>query len=151
MENLPVQALDFFTETVSETISMGYFPTIYKESLLSFIEKPGKALQDPFNYRPISLLELPGKIIEKLICRRLVYHLRSTDNINNNQYGFTAGRGTQIALAKLYEIIAMSQTQGQGCNVVSRDIKKAFDKVWHDGLRYKLWHTDPPDIILKLT
>ena len=151
MENLPVQALDFFMETVNETISMGYFPTIYKKALLSFIEKPGKALQDPFNYRPISLLELPGKIIEKLICRRLVYHLRSTDNINNNQYGFTAGRGTQIALAKLYEIIAMSQAQGQDCNVVSRDIKKAFDKVWHDGLRYKLWHTDPPDIILKLT
>ena len=33
----------------------------------------------------------------------------------------------------------------------SRDIKKAFDKVWHQGLKYKLWKTNPPSTLLKIT
>ena len=69
--------------------------------------------------------------------------------INENQYGFTKGRATQVALAKLYETIAVAQSQGHGCNVVSRDISKAFDKVWHNGLKFKFWEQNLPEILLK--
>ena len=147
--NLPDSAIDFFNQMVNESLSMGYFPALYKKALLNFIEKPGKDHREPKNYRPISLLELPGKIMEKLLLRRLVAHLGDAGRINANQFGFVAGRGTQIALAQMYEAIAMSQAQGQGCSVVSRDISKAFDKVWHTGLKIKLWQSGPPEVLLK--
>ena len=150
LKNLPDAMIELYTETTNETLSMGYFPDLYKKGLFRFIGKPGKSPTSVENYRPISLLEVPFKIFEKVIQSRLLKHLHDNNLINVNQYGFTKGRGTQTALAKLYEIVAISQAEGRGCNVVSRDIKKAFDKVWHDGLKFKMLHGNFPDILLRV-
>lgn len=150
LKQLPDPMLDSFTETINETLSMGYFPKMSKKANLIFIGKKGKAQDITTNYRPISLLEVPGKVIEKLILQRLQIYLMNNNLINKNQYGFTQGRGTQVALGKMYEIIAMSQNQGKSCNVVSRDIQKAFDKVWHGGLKYKMKTANFPELLLKI-
>ena len=54
-----------------------------------------------------------------------------------------------MAIAKVYEAIAINQHHRKQCNVVQRDIEKAFDKVWHDGLRYKIVKLGLPTIIEK--
>ncbi|XP_064110270.1 uncharacterized protein LOC135218056 [Macrobrachium nipponense] len=74
------------------------------------------------------------------------------DNLltNNNQYGFTQGKGTQLALSRLYEFIAVKKSLGYGCNLISRDVSRAFDKVWHDGLKYKLLEAQLPDLPTRL-
>ena len=149
LRQLPEDAFAYYVDTANESMSMGYFPTLFKKALLTFIEKPGKTPTDVNNYHPISLLEVAGKIYEKIILKRLNHFLEEKNLINENQYGFTKGRGTQVALAKLYETIAVAQSQGHGCNVVSRDISKAFDKVWHNGLKFKFWEQNPPEILLK--
>ena len=150
LKQLPPVMINIFTEATNETFSMGYYPDLYKKGMIRFCGKPGKPLTSAMNYRPISLLEVPGKIIEKVILQRLVKHLTDNNLLNPNQFGFTKGRGTQTALAKLYEIVAMSQKEGKGCNIISRDISKAFDKVWHSGLKYKLIYAELPDILLKI-
>ena len=150
LSNLPGNMIETFTIITNETISMGYFPDLVKIGLLRFIGKPGKPKTNANNYRPISLLEVPGKIIEQVILTRLTKFLHDNELINPNQYGFTTGRGTQTALAKLYEIISMTQTNNQGCNIVSRDISKAFDKVWHPGLKYKMCVAEMPEPLLKV-
>ena len=150
MTEMPTSMIDVFSEATNETLSMGYFPDFYKRGLITFLGKQGKTLTDAQNYRPISLLEIPGKIVEKIIQNRLLKFLWDNNLVNPNQYGFTKGRGTQTCLAKLYETIAIAQKSRHPCNVVSRDISKAFDKVWHDGLKYKMCHANFPDILLRV-
>ena len=54
-----------------------------------------------------------------------------------------------MALAKLYEEVALNQKYKDHGNIITRDVSKAFDKVWHAGLKYKLTRTDLPEIITK--
>ena len=149
LDQLPSIAVEKFREIHNLALSMGYFPQIYKLAILCLILKPGKVGTDPINYRPISLLEVTGKIYERIINERLMKFLEQNNKLNTNQYGFRKNKGTQTAIAKLYEIISMTQRQHNRCNIVYRDISKAFDKVWHGGIKYKLLHLELPRTIEK--
>lgn len=150
LKNLPNEALDELMIVSNETISMGYFPRVYKKGMLTFANKPGKPSDNVENYRPLSLLEVPGKILEKIITNRLTRFLTNNNHINPNQHGFTRGRGTHTALATIKETIAICQKNKNGCNIVARDVRKAFDKVWHNGLKYKICHLQLPEISTKI-
>ena len=76
--------------------------------------------------------------------------MEENNKYNPNQYGFRKGRGTATALALLYETIAISQHHKWRCNVVCRDVAKAFDKVWHLGLQYKILQQGLPVIYEKI-
>jgi hypothetical protein len=59
------------------------------------IMKPGKeGLSEVHKYRPISLLNTGGKLLEKLLIERINYHLYSNNLLNNNQFGFTPQKST---------------------------------------------------------
>ena len=68
---------------------MGYYPDKFKFAVLCMISKPGKDEKDPYNYRPISLLEIPGKIFEQLLKNRLTKFLEDDNKLNPNKYGFS--------------------------------------------------------------
>ena len=50
----------------------------------------------------------------------------------------------------MYEKIALNQKMRKQCNVICRDVSKAFDKVWHLGLKFKILQLQLPDIIEKI-
>ena len=147
---MPIIALQKLKDILNLSLSMGYFPDLFKIALLCLIEKEGKDNTNVINYRPISLLEIPGKIFEKIINERIMAFLENNHKLSTNQYGFRKNRGTQVAITKLYETIAISQHHKQRCNVVCRDVEKAFDKVWHQGLRFKILQQQLPILIEKL-
>ena len=59
------------------------------------------------------------------------------------------GRGTDIALTKIHELIALIQKWKDHANIVCRDISKAFNKVWTEGLKYKLVREEELPQIIK--
>ena len=122
----------------NKTISLGYFPIQFKKSLTIFIPKPNQSQYLVSNYRPISLLDIEGKLLGKNLNNKLKAQLQFGQHFNPRQHGFTPNRGTHTALATIYELIANIKSQGGIANLVMRDISKAFDKVWHAGLQYKL-------------
>ena len=110
-----------------------------------FIPKEHSLQHKITGYRPISLLEVPGKILEKAINKRFEDHLTRHNLRNPRQHGFRFERGTHTALATIHERIAITRDGDKRiADVVLRDVSKAFDKVWHTGLRYKLLNIDPP-------
>ena len=65
--NVPEKALKKFKEITIATIFMGYFPIVLKIGLITLILKLSKDPKNPLNYRPITLLELSAKIIERTL------------------------------------------------------------------------------------
>ena len=92
------------------------------------------------NYRPISLLPICGKIFEKLIFNSLYLYLSSNNLITSNQSGFRPGDSCSNQLLFLINEIhkAFENPKSLELRAVFLDISKAFDKVWHDGLLFKL-------------
>lgn len=150
LQALPDKAITRLTHIYNNTISAGYFPDTWKKAIVRLIPKQGKTPHKTENYRPISLLEVPGKILERIINSRLRRHLELNNKYNNNQFGFREGIGTTHALAIITEQIAQNKGDRGQCQIIFRDVTKAFDKVWHIGLKFKILHQQLPTTIEKL-
>ena len=92
------------------------------------------------NYHPISLLPIFGKIFERVIYNSLFNYFLSNKLFTPSQSGFLPG---DSSIAQLLSIIHEIQTAFDNNPTVDvrgvfLDISKAFDKVWHDGLVFKL-------------
>lgn len=150
LQNLSPESTVILTKLFNIALSMGYFPENFKHAKLKLIPKANKQPTDPNNYRPISLLEVQGKIFEKIINQRLRTHLETHTLIPASQHGFRQNKSTNTAIATLTELLANALTTNKITTIVTRDISKAFDKVWHQGLKYKLTTINLPDNYIKL-
>ena len=92
------------------------------------------------NYRPISLLLICSKIFEKIIFKNLYSYLNTNNLLTTNQSDFRPGDSTTNQLLYLVNEIhqAFENPKSLEVRAVFLDISKAFDKVWHDGLIFKL-------------
>ena len=149
LEYCTEKSIDMLTNIFNACFSIGLFPTSFKKAIIKFITKEGKSPINPINYRPISLLETPGKLYEKIIQTRLNAYLNDNKLIKDRQHGFRANKGTTTAIAITYETIANALAEKNKVLVVLRDVAKAFDKVWHSGLKYKLLHLGLPPLLEK--
>ena len=133
-------------------LATGYFPTCLKKGKTYLLPKPDKDSTIPSNYRPITLLEPIAKIFEKIINARLRSHLEETIQFNKNQYGFRAGKFIQDVIFYTSAYIEKYYLNNNNkVAITCLDVEKAFDRVWWNGLIYKLHHNfDLPDITKKL-
>ncbi|ROT62222.1 putative RNA-directed DNA polymerase from transposon X-element [Penaeus vannamei] len=150
IEHLPPTMIRKLRHIFNACLATGYFPDKFKHATITLIAKSGKSAHEVGNYRPISLLEVPGKLLERLITRRLITHLENNNKHNSRQYGFRPHRRTESAIALAYEEIALSLANKHQINIILRDVSKAFDKVWHDGLKYKIIQLQLPTHLTRL-
>ena len=85
---------------------------------------------DASKYRPISLLNVGGKVLEKLLINRIMHYLYSNDLLNPNQYGFSPQKSTTDAAMAVKGFIDEALTKGKIVALVSLDVKGAFDAAW---------------------
>ena len=90
------------------------------------------------NYRPISLLPICGKILEKIIFDQVYSFLNENRLISTNQSGFRPGDSTIYQLISITSNIYKTFEKHDETRALFLDISKAFDKVWHEGLIFKL-------------
>ena len=128
LERVPPNMIKNLATFFNASLAIGYYPQQYKNSLMIFIPKVGKSPIDHINYRPICLLNIPGKIFEKIINNRLIQHLEINNLQNQREHGFRKNRGTNTATAILYETIATVIGNKNKVNLVLRDIVKHLAK-----------------------
>ncbi|KAL9986828.1 hypothetical protein ACROYT_G001031 [Oculina patagonica] len=91
------------------------------------------------NYRPVSLLSVPSKIMESEVNDTLVRHVFKDNNlVSDKQWAFRSGYSTELLLTHLTETWRTALDSGKAVAVAFIDFKKAFDSVSHDILETKL-------------
>src|SRR5277367_3972928 len=132
----------------SASLIVGYLPQSWKLSVVSMIPKPNKNRSDPTNYRPISLTSVICKTLERILTPRIRNFCDKF--IPQHQSGFLPNRGTGDNLHRISQhLFENLRTGHQKPLLVSFDVEKAFDTVWHQGLIYKLHSYDLPPHFLR--
>ena len=113
------------------------FPSEWKKGNVVPIHKKDDK-QFLSNYRPASLLPICGKISERLIFNEMFKFFIENELISPNQSGFKPGDSCTNQLLAITHEIYKSFDEGFEVRGVFLDISKTFDKVWHEGLIFKL-------------
>lgn len=124
-------------------ISFGYVPHILKQAWIISIFKKGER-SDPNNYRPISLTSIIARMLERLIKPKLLAAIGP--HLNPTQFGFRHHRSVHHNIFHILHIIITTMSRSSSSTGPKRiaaaflDIVKAFDRVDHDRLLFKLHH-----------
>ena len=117
--------------------TLGTFPTSWKQAHVFPIPKKGDK-STPFNYRPIAITSLISKTMETIITKQLLTFLETNNLLSDHQYGFQKARSNGDRLAYAVHVWSSALKSCGESRMISLDISKAFDRVWHKGLLAKL-------------
>ena len=109
---------------------------IWRRALAAAIPKPTKPVEDPKSYRPISLLCVPYKVLERLIYARVEPLVDPL--LPKKQAGFRRGKSTVDQVVLLTQNIENSFKTKTKAGAVIDNLTAAYDTVWHRGLTCKL-------------
>ena len=121
----------------NKSLSSGEFPNNMKVAVVKPIYK-AKSKMDIANYRPISLLTVTSKILEKIVNDRLINFLQKHSVLYEGQYGFRKQRSTSDAILDLTGNILEGFNKKMYTVALFLDMTKAFDTIDHNKLFRKL-------------
>ena len=93
---------------------------------------------------PISLLSAIMKLFERVVEKRLGKHLEDNGFFSKYQSGFRKSKSTNDHRFCLSQTIMESFSRGEHVIAAFLDVEKAFNNVWHNELRYKIYQLDLP-------
>lgn len=143
IKELPMIAVVSLTTLFNTILQKNYFPSSWKTSQIIMIHKPGKDKAVPSSYRPISLLPCLSKLFEKLLLAKIMPHLNDNCLIPGHQFGFRREHGTIEQVNRITDRIRRTFEDRDYCSAIFLDVAQAFDKVWHEGLLYKIRNLFP--------
>ena len=144
-DNIHPRVLNNAATTLAEPLSIIFntsletktLPDEWKHANISSIFKKGKKTL-PQNYRPVSLTSVVCKIMESIIRDAVVKHMTDNNLFSQYQFGFISGRSTVLQLLHVLNIWIDVLDQGGSLDAIYCDFMKAFDKVPHKRLVYKV-------------
>ena len=147
-DNLPTIALKNFAincpsfvdcvhSILKTSLIEGKMPDVWKRATIRPIYKGG-CRSDAHDYRPISLTSIIAKTLEHVICSSMWQHINDYGLLKDNQHGFCKSLNTTTQLLHVVHKAAEDYDQKKEHHMISFDFSKAFDRVPHNLLIYKL-------------
>lgn len=140
---LVVDAEEIFTPILTaiynKSIAQDTVPDGFKKTLIIPIHKAASP-DEVENYRPIAILPIFAKILERLILKRIISFLDKHKIIHKKQYGFRKGHSTIDALADIISKLQEALNNNLKNILLCVDLSKAFDTINHAILLRKLDH-----------
>jgi exonuclease III len=122
----------------------GLVPSAWRHGLVVALYKGDGDVNDPGNYRPICITSVVARMYERIHVAALTAAMTAVAIPAPSQFGFTRERSTHDAIFRLLSTVVDCMTSDTDPYTfvpsVFIDISKAYDKVWIDGLLYKLHH-----------
>ena len=125
------------TLIINISIVDGKFPSQWKQSKCKPLFKKGNR-KEMKNFRPVSLLSVPGMVLEKVIADQIEEFFESNKLFGSYQHGFRRKKGTVSELLELFESIMEAKDQRREIVLLVYDLSAAFDTVSHQTLIDKL-------------
>ena len=125
------------TRLINLCLDSAQVPQMWKHANVMPLFKKGDA-SELNNYRPVSLLPCTSKILERIVFKNVYNYLRDNHILSPHQSGFQSGDSTVSQLAYWYHVFSKALDAKKDVRIVFCDVSKAFDRVWHEGLLYKL-------------
>lgn len=138
LRHLPKKAIVKLMHIMNAAFRMQYVPKLWKIAEVIMIPKPGKPPHEVSSYRPISLLPVLSKLFEKLLLKRIMPIIENKKIIPNHQFGFRNQHSTIDQVHRITNVIEKALEEKKVCSAIFLDVAQAFDKVWHEGLIYKI-------------
>jgi Endonuclease-reverse transcriptase/Reverse transcriptase (RNA-dependent DNA polymerase) len=138
------------TNIFTASIELGYHPSLWKRARIVIIRKDGKTdYSVPEAYRPISLLNTLGKLLESVMAKRLSYYAETYGLLPNTQFGGRPGRNTEQALLVLTNAIDRAWRRLKVVTLIAFDLKGAFNGVNKTSLDARLHAQGIPSVARK--
>jgi Reverse transcriptase (RNA-dependent DNA polymerase) len=150
LKKLPERGRMFLLFIICACMKLSYFPTRWKHAKVIAIPKPGKNLSLALSYRPISLLSSISKILERIVLTRINNFIDEHEIIPPEQHGFRAKFSTTRQLHNVISDARQALSEKDSMGFVMLDVEKAFDRVWHQGLLYKMDKLNFPTHLVKM-
>lgn len=142
---------NFLTSLYNRCLELSYFPTAWKRALIKIIPKPSKTNYSHLSsFRPIGLINVFGKLLERLIIDRLNSHLNTHNLHNSRQFGFKEQTSTTHAIFTALDLVRAKKSAGEHVIAVSLDIKAAFDNAWWPAILNRLRSYNCPSNIYQI-
>jgi ribonuclease HI len=139
------------TSIMNSCLDAGYFPGAWKQAIVRILQKPGRDDYSQLGaHRPIGLLPVFGKLLEKLLIKRLTYRAQKDKSWRPEQFGFREQTTTGDALRSVVSQVHKARSRKQQVIGVTFDIKAAFDNAWWPALHERLRKTGCPSNIHRL-
>ena len=119
------------------SLKSGSIPSLWSEAIVTPLFKKGKKT-DAANYRPISLTSVVCKVMEKIVKKSLMEFLNKNELISIRQHGFVNNKACITNLLEGADLVTKNLAEKNSVDLLLLDFAKAFDKVPHNLLEYKL-------------
>jgi hypothetical protein len=150
IKKLPSRGIFYMLFIINACMKLSYFPDRWKTAKINPILKPSKEPSAPISYRPISLLCTVSKIYERIILNRITSFLDDHNIIPQEQHGFKKKFSTTNQLVNVIGKAKRKLKEKNSTGIIMLDVEKAFDRVWHNGLLYKMILLDFPPYLTAL-
>ena len=130
------------------SLSSGTLPNDWKHANVCPVYKKGEK-HDPINYRPISLTCISCKILEHILASSMMTFLEENSILYDLQHGFRSSRSCETQLISFIQDLSEANDKNVQTDIIVMDFAKAFDKVSHKHLLYKMEHYGISQQIIK--
>ena len=141
--------LTSLTYIINLSLHTGIFPEIWKLAKVMPLWKNSGDKTEMKNFRPIALLPVMSKVLEKFVSRWLNKHMEENGLWNDKQHGYRSNRSTASALLQLQEDIMTKYEEGHDVAIMAYDASAAFDTIVHSILLDKLKLYGCSDFVIK--
>lgn len=120
------------------SLTSGIFPSMWKSANICPVYKLKGPKHDPSNYRPISILPIFGRCLEKIVARQLTGFCEINTILPDEQFGFRKNSSCEVALLSAVDEWLSAIDDGDYVGALLIDLSKAFDSVPHQALLKEL-------------
>ena len=148
LKEISVEVAPAMTLVFQASLHQSAIPLDWSHALVTPLFKKGNR-SEPANYRPISLTSIACKCLEHIIHHHIMTHLDNYSILHEAQHGFRKGRSCESQLILTIQDLAKGLDDSSQIDAILLDLSKAFDKVPHLRLLYKLNHYGVRGQVLK--